>query len=339
MKYFPVIIPTLNRYTHLRNCVESLARCTHAEETELVIGLDYPPHEKYKEGYQQIKSYIPTITGFKKVTFFEHKENLGPNGNWAFLANYCKTNYGAYIATEDDNIFAPAFLDYINQALELFWDDERVVTVSGYNCEDAYDQGEYASYLSKDNCSWGAGYWAHKENKYIKTLNDISYFKNVVYSRKKGRQIIDIYPALYSMLYYMVQQKAHWGDVMLTTMNILEGTYQLRPALSLVRNCGYDGSGINCETDDNGLSSQKISEAALFDFSGGIGSSDTDANREALYNHALPKDVIKRNVKIQEIYNLYRCNTNPYYAFKDAFIKLRSKVAIRTRLRKVFCAL
>lgn len=41
--YAPVIIPTLNRYVHLKRCVDSLAKCTHAPDTELIIGLDYPP--------------------------------------------------------------------------------------------------------------------------------------------------------------------------------------------------------------------------------------------------------------------------------------------------------
>ena len=52
MTFYPVIIYTLNRYEHFRRCVESLARNTHAEQTELVIGLDYPPSEKYVEGHR-----------------------------------------------------------------------------------------------------------------------------------------------------------------------------------------------------------------------------------------------------------------------------------------------
>lgn len=45
MTYYPVIIPTLNRFEHFKNCVESLANCTYAPETELIIGLDFPPAE------------------------------------------------------------------------------------------------------------------------------------------------------------------------------------------------------------------------------------------------------------------------------------------------------
>ena len=139
MRFYPVLIPTLNRFGHFWECVESLANCTHADKTELVIGLDYPPSEKYVEGYRLIKNFIPSIQGFAKVTVFEHQENLGPCGNWNFLVRYCESNYDAYIGTEDDNIFAPAFLDYMNKALKLYYNDENILTVGGYNTIEAYD--------------------------------------------------------------------------------------------------------------------------------------------------------------------------------------------------------
>lgn len=40
--FAPVIIPTLCRYEHFKECLESLSRCTWAEKTEVYIGLDYP---------------------------------------------------------------------------------------------------------------------------------------------------------------------------------------------------------------------------------------------------------------------------------------------------------
>src|SRR5574344_2091111 len=101
MNYYPVLIPTLCRYDHFYRCVESLSKNTYADKTELVIGLDYPPSDKYREGYEKIKAYIPTIKGFRKVTVFEHDHNLGANDNFFFLRDYCLWKYDAYIITED----------------------------------------------------------------------------------------------------------------------------------------------------------------------------------------------------------------------------------------------
>ena len=333
MNYYPIIIPTLNRYEHFKRCVESLANNLHANETELVIGLDYPPCEKYAEGYKKIKAYIPTIKGFSRVTVFEHKKNLGPIDNLHYLINYCRKNYDAYIATEDDNVFSPGFLDFMNKALELYWDDENILTISGYNFEDAYNQGTYTNYLSKDNCAWGGGRWNHKEDRLKKILDNYDYFREALKNRKKAKKIINTYPALYQMLNGMVKRNLRWGDVMRTAINIIEGSFQLKPAISLVKNCGYDGSGIHCgDNDVFGLSSQKISDATSFDFGIGLGPAETPINKEALYNHCLSKDIATKEKQLQTIKRLYYYNTNPFYR---TYHIIRQKLAIRTRLRNL----
>ena len=79
MIYAPVLIPTLNRYEHLRQCLESLSKCTLAEETEVYIALDYPPSDKYVEGWQKTRGYLYSIgnMNFKKIHLIERTENYG----------------------------------------------------------------------------------------------------------------------------------------------------------------------------------------------------------------------------------------------------------------------
>ena len=338
MSYYPVFIPTLNRYSHFKNCVESLARCIHADKTELVIGLDYPPSEKYVEGYNQIKEYIPTIIGFAKVTLFEQTKNLGPEGNWACLVNYCMSHYDAYIGTEDDNVFAPAFLDYMNRMLNLYYNDDKILTVSGYNFVEAYNQGEYTYYLSKDNCAWGVGLWKHKEAKMEYFFNDRSIFECALFRKANAKKIINAYPALYLMLNDMMNKNASWGDVMRTTVNILYEKYQVKPAISLVRNCGYDGSGIHCGYDDNGLSSQEISDSKSFDMGIGLGPGGTKRNRKALYNHSLPQMKEERKRALENIFYIYRQNIWPNVLLNliHKYYSLRAKLGIRTRIMNLF---
>ena len=57
-KYAPVYIPTLNRYEHFKRCLESLERCTDADKTDVYVGLDYPPSEKYVAGWKKIDEYL-----------------------------------------------------------------------------------------------------------------------------------------------------------------------------------------------------------------------------------------------------------------------------------------
>lgn len=337
MKYYPVIIATLNRFTHFKNCVESLARCTHAEKTELVIGLDYPPNEKYVSGYKKIKEYIPTITGFAKITVFEHETNLGGEENFLFLINYCKKHYDAYISSEDDNVFAPAFLDYMDKALELYRYDERITSIGGYNFIEAYDQGIYSCYLGRDHSAWGTGFWYDKEKKLNLFLSNKDYYKKILYNRKSSKYILSIFPALYLMLDNAVKKQLNPNDVHRCTYNIIEHKYQLKPAISLVRNCGFDGSGLNCHDDNNGMNHQPISNAITFNFGIGPGTAFTEINHKALYNHEIPTPKKQRAYALQYIYRLYLQNTNPFcYRVLMIYYAIRQKIALRTHLKNIF---
>ena len=62
MTYYPIIIPTLNRYEKLKACIDSLTQSEEAKYTELVIGLDYPPADKYIDGWKKIYEYIEIPT-------------------------------------------------------------------------------------------------------------------------------------------------------------------------------------------------------------------------------------------------------------------------------------
>ena len=187
MTYYPVIIPTCNRYGHLRACVESLAACTHADKTELVISLDYPPSEKYVEGWGKIKEYLPTITGFRKVTTFVQEKNLGvgENGNFSFLVNYVSAHYDAWISTEDDNVFSPCFLDYMDKGLEMYRDDESVLSINAffYNENIPFDYRDSTIVKSIYLFSaWGVGMWGDRAYKVKSFIG--SNFRKVICGSK-----------------------------------------------------------------------------------------------------------------------------------------------------------
>ena len=94
--FAPVFIPTLNRHQHLRQCLESLARCTGAGQTEVYVALDYPPSEKYVEGWKVNKEFLENCGdfGFKKLHLIERSENYGTwmpgdRGNLTCLLKEC----------------------------------------------------------------------------------------------------------------------------------------------------------------------------------------------------------------------------------------------------------
>lgn len=313
MRVFPVAIPTLNRYLHFRNCVESLRRCNLADKTQLIISLDYPPSEKYREGYKKIKEYISTINGFYDVQLIEHKYNLGAAKNWEFITNYCLQSNDAFIATEDDNVFSRCFLEYMNKALNRYQNDNKIQSISGYVHVPFYFQGQHNTFLSKDSCSWGFAIWRKKYERLSVFLNNKDYFRSVVFTYSMAEKIISTYPALYDMLCNMVTQDADWFDVKLATINILEGTYQLVPSVSLVRNEGFDGSGDHCGFDNGEFTRQEISTATTFELDEVVGLADTPKNIKSLYYQCLPRE--DTSDAIEAIKLRMKLNTIPVYRY------------------------
>lgn len=243
--FAPILIPTLNRKDHLKQCVESLAQCTHADKTELVIGLDYPPSEKYVEGWMKVKDYLPTIKGFKKVTILERNANYGPSLNNKALREYARQFYDRYIATEDDNVFSPNFLDYMNKCLEAYKDNPKVFAVMGYNYHQIDMAGyNHEYYFSHEMNAWGWGSWLNERCDTIqRTVRKPGYLVGLVKTLPVSKFLSNR-----TKLCNLIEDIGYEfrGDSYYTYYEWINDMYCVFPTLSMSRNMGFDGSGLHC---------------------------------------------------------------------------------------------
>ncbi len=131
--YAPVLIPTMCRYEHLKRCIDSLGANALALNTELYIGIDYPPAEQYVEGWKKVIHYVENeLPEFASVHIYIHEENKGAENNALFVLEKARESYDRFIFTEDDNEFSKNYLEYCNYMLDEFEDDERIVAISGF---------------------------------------------------------------------------------------------------------------------------------------------------------------------------------------------------------------
>lgn len=244
--YAPVVIITCNRYKHLKNCIESLSRCTYAEETEIYISVDYPPNEKYVQGWKKVKEYVKDIQGFKKVNIWFQDCNLGPFKNSDFIHERAFKKNEYIIFTEDDNIFAPAFLDYMNKMLQRFANDPKVYSIAGFSMlRPNYSSKIYKNYTFQP---WGSGKWRDKW-KYICSLDRAQI--NEEYSRKFFKIAKLYFDNKWVFCAYIscLIRESHdpdKTDLALTLLFYLLGYCTIYPTKSLVKNNGFDGSGQTC---------------------------------------------------------------------------------------------
>lgn len=244
--YAPVLICTLNRHIHFKRCVESLAASTYANKSDLFIGLDYPSNDTHWAGYEIIKAYLPTITGFKTVNIVAREKNFGVTDNWSGMIEYVFERYDRIILSEDDNVFAKSFLSFINGGLCNFEKDPLVLAICGYKFPfDIPKSFPYNFFYSKGFSGWGFGTW---RNKYIaQHWNNKSIKEIEKYMRKPWKALfLNSYQyGLFDGLVNIVDSGKFTGDRMYCFSNLVNGTYSVFPTVSKVRNTGHDGSGVH----------------------------------------------------------------------------------------------
>ena len=102
--YAPVVIPTLCRYDTFSRCVNSLSKCTGADQTELFIGIDYPAKEEHWEGYCKICSCADQLQGFKAVHIYKRETNYGQKKNTKSLLEEIKSRFDRYILSPSEEL-------------------------------------------------------------------------------------------------------------------------------------------------------------------------------------------------------------------------------------------
>ncbi len=257
MRCAPVIIITLNRCKHLQRCIESLKKNDLAKETDLYIGLDYPPDSRYVEGYKKVQDYLNKgIDGFQNVMIVKQAENKGMFGNFVSVQEEVYKKYDRFIYTEDDNEFAANYLEYMNRCLEKYEHEDSVLAVSGYSYPiekkafrgNVFQCGTYFSAL-------GYGMWKYKEEKMRKHLNK-AFFNRLYFDKKFMTRLLNLSRNQYvNMIKGMLEYTSDliWnGEI--REVDLAFGLYMVAckksvvyPVVSKVRNWGYDGSGVNCE--------------------------------------------------------------------------------------------
>lgn len=91
------------------------------------------------------------------------------------------------------------------------------------------------------------------------------------------------------MLLYCIRNGYKYGDVFRTIYNIGFNYYQLRPMNSLVRNEGFDGSGLHCGLDEFGLHNINLDNASVFDYDNKMMClTESIKGKKILFRHALP---------------------------------------------------
>lgn len=246
MDLAPIALFVYNRAWHAREVVEALAANELAAESELFVFSDGPRTEVDRPKVQEVRDYLKSITGFKKVTVTERERNFGCARNIAGGITEVVNRHGKIIVVEDDILTSPYFLKFMNEGLAFYEDDDRVACIHGflYPVKAKFPE----TFFLRGGDIWGWATWKRGWDLY--EFDGLKLLKEVE-SRGIARDLN--FNGCYNytdMLKAQGEGKVDTWDVQWYTSTFLHGKLTLFPGVSLVRNIGNDSSGTHCGTTD-----------------------------------------------------------------------------------------
>lgn len=135
MELAPIVIFAYNRPDHLRRTLEALAKNELASESVLYIFCDGSKEgasEEMREKVEATRALAKAVMGFKELHVVERPRNIGLKENIVGAVTEVVNRYGSIITLEDDVVTSIGFLRFMNDALETYKDEEKVMHISAY---------------------------------------------------------------------------------------------------------------------------------------------------------------------------------------------------------------
>lgn len=248
----PIVFFAYNRPDHTRQALESLYQNKYASESLLWIYVDGPKPGASAEALaanEAVKQVVHEKKWCKEVTIIEAETNKGLVKSTTEGVTKLVNEYGKVIVLEDDNLVSPGFLTFMNNALDFYEDNPRVMHISAFARPDlAAAKVEEPTYFFYHTTTWGWGTWKRAWDKFTP---DAMAVREAI--KKKGNIKKLNMDATFEFFWglYAVAKKhiTSWNTIWHSVVFLNDGLV-LYPKRSLVSNIGHDGSGTNCAPDE-----------------------------------------------------------------------------------------
>ena len=131
----PVVLFAYRRPDHLEQSIAALAANPGAQSTQLTIYCDGPKSPADQADVDRVRQIARSAENngeFGSVTVIERDHNLGLAASVISGVTESLAVHDRVIVMEDDLVVSPDFLEYMNQALDLYQEDDRVISIHGY---------------------------------------------------------------------------------------------------------------------------------------------------------------------------------------------------------------
>jgi hypothetical protein len=244
--FAPIALFVYNRPQHTERTLKFLKQNELAAESRLFIFSDGPKTDQDTDKVAAVRDFLKTVDGFRSVEIIERKENMGlANSVIAGVGRLVK-DYKQVIVLEDDLITSPYTLNYFNDGLNRYRNEEQVMHIGAYMYPlKANDLPE--SFFYRAATSWG---WATWDRAWQHFEPNIDTLINQFDARKRSAFSIEHTMNFWKQVIDFKNGKNNSWAIRWYASIFLKNGLTLNPAHSLINNIGHDGTGVHSGIND-----------------------------------------------------------------------------------------
>lgn len=240
----PIILFVYNRPLHTKQTIKALLENPLAKDSEIFIYSDAPKNHEAQEKVKEVREYIRSIQGFKNITIFEREKNFGLADNVIDGVTFIVNKYGKVIVLEDDIIVSPVFLNYMNDALERYKNEDRVWNINAYCLPAKYSKLGIDCFFTREVNCWG---WATWKNRWKLYKRDTRWALSS-FSKKEIRYLnFNSSHNYWNQVKLNDTSKIKTWFVFFYLLAVKNNALALSPSRSYIKQIGFDGSGTHCD--------------------------------------------------------------------------------------------
>ncbi|WP_028297187.1 glycosyltransferase [Olivibacter sitiensis] len=243
----PIALFIYNRPEHTRRTLQYLRKNTLSGDSRLYIFSDAAKTSGDEQKVQETRNEVRHIEGFRSVKLITRDTHMGLANSIIDGISGLVNEYGKIIVLEDDLLTSPYTLQYFNEALERYIQEERVMQIAAYNFPLTQTDKLPESFFMRSTNSWG---WATWKRAWDKFNPDIESLYQKFNKEKKARFTFNGSMNYWKQLMDFKKGKNDSWAIRWHASVFLNDGLVLYPRESLIENIGHDGSGVHSIIED-----------------------------------------------------------------------------------------